>query len=177
MATESKNKKEQGQKKPAPSTNKEKVSPSFMETIKAFLDKIASEDELFAVTYAKENKNIEECCNYILQQVKQSGCNGFADDEIYGMAIHYYDEDDIKDIKPVNVNRVVVNHVVELSDSDKAKAKEEALKDFKEAERKKLEEKAKADKERAIKREEARTKALLEKRERENKMQLSLFDM
>lgn len=156
-------------------TNKTKVSSAFADTIKAYLDKRAAEDELFAKTYAKPNKSIDECCNYILGQVKASGRYGFADDEIYGMAVHYYDEDSIKDVKQVNVKQVVVNHAIELSDEDKAKAKEEALRDFKEAERKKLEQKAKADKERAAKREEQRIKALQEKRERESKLQLDLF--
>ena len=28
-------------------------------------------------------------------RVQKSGCNGFCDDEIYGQAIHYYEEKDI----------------------------------------------------------------------------------
>ena len=113
MKTSKKN--EQEQKKSAPAKGA-KVSSTFKETIKAYLDKRAAEDELFAKTYAKENKNLDECCNYILQQVQKSGCQGFADEEIYNMAMHYYDEDDIKDVKPVSA-RVVVNHVVEASGS------------------------------------------------------------
>ena len=66
---------------------------------------------------AKDNKNIDECCNFIMQQVQKSGCNGFADEEIYGMAVHYYDEDDIKDIEPVRCT-VVVNHTVELTEEE-----------------------------------------------------------
>lgn len=60
----------------------------FEETIKAYLDKRAKEDELFAKAYAKEGKSISECCNYILQEVEKSGRSGFADEEIYGMAVH-----------------------------------------------------------------------------------------
>jgi len=74
----------------------------FKSTIKNFLDKKAADDPLFATSYAKGNKNIDECCNFILNKVQKSGCNGFADEEIFGMAIHYYDEDSIKDVKPVN---------------------------------------------------------------------------
>ena len=29
----------------------------------------------------------------------RSGCKGFADEEIYSMAVHYYDEDDIEEDK------------------------------------------------------------------------------
>lgn len=82
----------------------------FEENIKAYLDKRAKEDELFAVAYAKEEKCISECCNYILERVRKSGRNGYTDEEIYGMAVHYYDEDNIKaEAMPSNV-RVVVNH-------------------------------------------------------------------
>ena len=82
----------------------------FEESIKAYLDKRAKEDELFAVAYAKEEKCISECCNYILERVRKSGRNGYTDEEIYGMAVHYYDEDNIKaEAMPSNV-RVVVNH-------------------------------------------------------------------
>ena len=88
------------------------VSNQFKAVIKAYLDDRASNDELFAATYAKPNKSIDECCNYILHEVHKSGQNGFADEEIFGMAVHYYDEDDIKDVKPVNA-RVVVNHHVD----------------------------------------------------------------
>ena len=169
-------KKEQERKKPAPA-KREKVSSTFKTTIKAYLDKRAAEDELFATTYAKENKNIDECCNYILQQVEKSGCQGFADEEIYNMAIHYYDEDDIKNVKPVTARQIVVNHVVELSEAEKAEAKEKAMADYAKEERERLEAKARQEKAREQKRIEERKKAAQEKLKREKSMQLSLFDM
>jgi len=84
---------------------------AFKDTIKAYLDNRAENDSLFAISYAKEGKNINDCCTYILNQVKKSGCNGFADDEIFCMAVHYYDEDNLNVGKPIS-GRVVVNHVV-----------------------------------------------------------------
>lgn len=86
-----------------------KGSENFKNTIQNYLNELAKKDELFAKNLAKENKNIDDCITYILNQVKASGCNGFADEEIYNMAIHYYDEDDIKVGKSVNAS-VVVNH-------------------------------------------------------------------
>ncbi len=115
-----------------------KTTDHFKKTIKEYLDKRAQEDELFARSYAKENKNIDECCNFILQQVQKSGCNGFADDEIFGMAIHYYDEDSIKDIQPVNA-KAVVNHVVKLTEEEKKAAHEEAVRKYEADELKKIE--------------------------------------
>ena len=102
-----------------------KATKAFEDTIKAYLDKRASEDSQFAESYAKEGKSVEECCNYILNQVQKSGCNGFADDEIYGMAVHYYDEDNLGEIKPIQ-GQVVVNHRIELTEEEIAEAKREA---------------------------------------------------
>ena len=67
---------------------------SFQDTIKAYLDKRAEEDSLFAVTYAKENKNIKDCCSYITSQAKKqasNGCAAISDDAVFGWAVHYYD--------------------------------------------------------------------------------------
>lgn len=104
-----------------------KTTNHFKNTIKAYLDKRAAEDALFAEVYAKENKNIDECCNYISSEVQKSGCNGFADEEIYSMAVHYYDEDNIK-VGKAPACRVVVNHTIELTEEEKQQAKENAMK-------------------------------------------------
>lgn len=93
-----------------------KASNTFTKVISAHLDEVASKDPLFAETLKKPNKNITDCTNYILNEVKKSGRNGFADEEIFGMAIHYYDEDDIK--KPAAVGgRVVVNRSIKSTRS------------------------------------------------------------
>lgn len=110
----------------------------FQKTIKAYLDKRASEDELFAKSYAKEKKSIKECCNYIISEVKKSGRCGFADDEIFGMAVHYYDEDDLGKI-PTDNARVVVNHEIQLTEAEKAAAKARALARFEADEKRRLE--------------------------------------
>ena len=175
MATKNETKKEQEQQKPAP-TKGEKVSSPFKQAIKAYLDKRAAEDTLFAKTYAKANKNLDECCNYILQQVKKSGCCGFADEEIYNMAIHYYDEDEIKDVKPVSA-KVVVNHVVELTEAEKAEAKEKAKADFEKEQLAKIKEEERKREEKERKRKEERIRKAQEAAERQKSLQLSLFDM
>lgn len=103
-----------------------KLTDPFKIAIKQHLDQLAAKDELFAETLKKENKNLEDCCTYILNEVQKSGCNGFADSEIYGMAVHYYDEDDIKPGKKINA-KVIVNHSVELTEQDKEDAKQKAI--------------------------------------------------
>ena len=81
-----------------------KDNQSFKEAIKTYLDQRAKDDSLFATTYAKPNKNIDECCGYIIGEAKKRGGNAVAisDNEVYGMAVHYYDEDDIKVEKQSN---------------------------------------------------------------------------
>lgn len=103
-----------------------KTSKEFKEAIQNYLEKRAAEDELFAVTYKKENKNLDECCNYIMQCAQKGGCGGYSDNEVFGWAVHYYDEDDLKSIKSVS-GKVIVNHSVELSEEDKAKAIEQGM--------------------------------------------------
>lgn len=119
-----------------------KGTEQFKKTIQTYLDERARTDELFAVTYAKENKNIDDCITFILNQVKNSGCNGFADDEIYSLAVHYYDEDTIDVGKPLSCN-VVVNHQIVLTDEEKAAARQEAITRYQEEEIRKMRERRK----------------------------------
>lgn len=67
----------------------------FEAAIKNFLDDFAKEDKEFATTYAKPNKSISECCKYIIKEVEKKNsskarCVACTDEEVYGMAIHYY---------------------------------------------------------------------------------------
>lgn len=113
------------------------VSAHFKNTILAYLKQRAQDDQLFAVNYCKEGKNIDDCITYILNEVKKSGCNGFADDEIFSMALHYYDEDNIDVGNPVSCH-VVVNHAVELTEEEKQEARNKAMLQYQQAELKKL---------------------------------------
>ena len=61
--------------------------------IQSYLEERAKNDPLFASVYAKPNKNINECFDYILSEAKKRGnavC--MSDDEVFGLAVHYYDE-------------------------------------------------------------------------------------
>ena len=100
-----------------------KTTAHFKRTIQAYLEQRASEDKLFTEAYRKEGKNIDDCVTYILNEVQRSGCNGFTDGEIYSMAVHYYDEDDIEVGKPVSC-QVSVNHVVELTEEEKERIRD-----------------------------------------------------
>ena len=106
-----------------------KATEHFRQTIKAYLDERAQNDELFAVSYAKENKNMDDCVTFILNQVKRSKCMGLTDEEVYSLAVHFFDEDDIEIGNSIACN-VIVNHTVELTEEEKAKARQEALKEY-----------------------------------------------
>mgnify|MGYP006935483326 CR=1 FL=1 len=103
-----------------------KASNVFKTTIQNHLQSLAEKDPLFVETLKKPNKNIDDCITYILNWVKDSKCNGFADEEIFNVAIHYYDEDDAKPSEKIS-GRVVVNHHVELTPEEISKAKQDAL--------------------------------------------------
>lgn len=78
-----------------------KGSEQFTKIIENHLAEYAKKDKLFEKSLKKENKNIDDCITYILNYVRESDMIGFADEEIYKLARHYYDEDDIDPGKPV----------------------------------------------------------------------------
>ncbi len=108
-----------------------KASDSFKQAISDYLTVRANLDEQFAVSFAKPNKNIDECVNFILNTVKESGINGFDDDEIYGIAVHYYDEDNLdpKYLKAIS-GKIVVNHTPQLTEEEKKELEEKAKNDY-----------------------------------------------
>ena len=111
----------------------------FTRTIAEYLNLRAATDPLFAPNLAKPHKNIEDCVTYILKQVQQSACNGFEDDEIYSMALHYYDEDGLEVGSPVACH-VVVNHTLVLTEEEKAEARKQAIQQYQAQELRRLQE-------------------------------------
>ena len=117
-----------------------KGTEHFKQAIKSYLDERAKTDELFAVAYAKENKSLDDCVTFILNQVKalaNEGCIGMADDEVYSLACHFYDEDNIDIGKPINCG-VVVNHRIELTEEEKAEARQRAISQYQAEELRKM---------------------------------------
>ena len=108
-----------------------------------YLEQCAAEDELFAKNYRNPAKNIDDCVTYILNYVQKSGCNGFSDGEIYGQAVHYYDENDIEVGKPLQC-QIAVNHVVELTAEEKAEARQRAIRQYQDEELRKMQNRQRA---------------------------------
>ncbi len=109
-----------------------KGTKEFDETIKSYLDDFAIKDSLFAEKYKNEKKSIKDCVQYILNTVKKSDANGFTDNEIFGMAIHYYDENSIDIGEQIDME-VKINRHVEITPEERIelekKAKEKVFDD------------------------------------------------
>ena len=103
-----------------------KGTRAFQDTIAQYLMGRAENDPILAIKLANPSKTMEQCCQYIIGEVKKSGCCGFSDEEIYGWAMHFWDEPEVEVGEPINC-QVVVNHVVELSEEEKAQARKEAI--------------------------------------------------
>ena len=74
------------------------IMTPFENAIKEYLDARAKEDVKFAEKYSNEKKSIEECCRFILGEMRKkakSGMYGATDAEVFGLAVHYYDEEDL----------------------------------------------------------------------------------
>lgn len=107
---------------------------SFQQAIQSYLEERSKTDELFAKSFAKPGKSIAECCSYIMGEAKKRGnAVAISDAEVFGMAVHYYDEDNIK-VNKVSGGCKVSSPVstpapkVVLTKEDKKKAREEAIK-------------------------------------------------
>ena len=117
--------------------NENKGTMAFADTIRHYLEKRAKNDALFAVKFANPSKSVEDCVTYIINEVKKSGCNGFTDDEIFGKAVHYFEENEIEVGNPINC-KVVVNHTVELTEEEKEQARQDAIERLRQEEMAKL---------------------------------------
>lgn len=110
-----------------------KGTKAFQDTIEGYLNSMAERDQLFADKYNNPQKTLEGCVNFIISEIQKSGFNGFTDEEIYSMAVHYFVEEGIKDVPAMKDYQVVVNHQVELTAEEieemRQKAKEKVLAD------------------------------------------------
>lgn len=103
-----------------------KSTERFKEVIREYLENRAVADTLFAAVFSKPHKNLDDCVSYILNTVKASGCNGFENSEIFSLATHYYDEENISVGNSIDC-KVVINDTVELTEEEKAQARKDAI--------------------------------------------------
>lgn len=157
---------------------KENAMTHFENAIREYLDGRAKADAKFAEKYSNEKKSIKECCRYIISEMRkkaEGGCYGATDSEVYGLAVHYYDEPDLKFEDKGGEAKVVINREPTEEETE-AMNKAEAEKALKEAEDK-ARRKAEAE-ERKKQREQEKAKAEAERKRKEEEGMWSgtLFD-
>ena len=77
-----------------------KAEGQFQQILLDYLNTI--EDEVFIEKVNAGEKDLDDCENYIYNEMKKKAKQGRAfatDDEIYGLAVHYFDEDAIPKAK------------------------------------------------------------------------------
>lgn len=140
----------------------------FEKAVKAFLDDKAEKDPAFAEKYGSEKKNIADCCKFIIAEVRKS-CKGneaaCTDEYVYGLAMHYYDEENIKVPDDAPACSVVVPGDVKLTEEDVKEAREEAVRRLKEQE---VQEQMRKERKRL---EDAEKKAEAERRRKEERLE------
>lgn len=117
-----------------------KGTDNFKKVISDYLDSFETQDPLFAQRRKEVNRSIDDIVKYIINEVYKSGCNGFDDAEIYGMAIHAAEEPDLLIGKDANPSHVTINHHVEFTEEEKKEQRELALKRFQDEEYRKYQE-------------------------------------
>lgn len=69
---------------------------TFEKIIKDYIESACKTDAVLAGKYEKSGKDIEGCCKYIKSEARkqaQNGCAAIKDDEVFGWAVHYFDEE------------------------------------------------------------------------------------
>ena len=99
-----------------------KATKEFKACVKAELERRAEQDPAFAEKLNNPKKSIEECCSYIASEAYRQKINMAAPEEVFGWAVHYYDEEEVA-FKKTPAGRVVIPSTVE--EVAKARAKKE----------------------------------------------------
>ncbi len=80
----------------------------FEKSIKDHLDSVAGQDSRFAEKYNSSGKTIAQCCAFICNEVKRLNRPYMTHQEVYSLAVHFYDEDSVKAPDKAPKCRVVV---------------------------------------------------------------------
>lgn len=83
----------------------------------------------FALKMANPNKSMEGAINFLCNEVKKSGLCVLTDEAVEAILVHYWDEENIKEVDNIGCNIVVSKP--ELSEEDKAELKQQAMEQFK----------------------------------------------
>ena len=104
------------------------ATKEFKAAIKAELDKRAKTDQALAKKLQNPKKSIEQCCSYIASEAYRRKINMATPEEVYGWAVHYYDEENVE-FKPAPSGRVIVPSSNEEVTKARAKQEQEIAKE------------------------------------------------
>lgn len=136
-----------------PDNKAKKLPDPLQEQVQAYLDKRAAEDPQFAEKYANPKKSIAECVKYLYGEAYKRAAGGrccyISPDEIYGLAVHYYDEEDIKiNSLPAGTSATYASarkeKPVELTEEQKAQAEKAAIERYEAQQLAKIQERERA---------------------------------
>lgn len=85
------------------------ASEQFKTAIENYLNASALTDTALAQNLAKPAKTLESCFNYIYGEVRKTGLCAFDNQEIFDMALKYYNDDSISTPAPINCRAVVAD--------------------------------------------------------------------
>lgn len=108
----------------------------FKAHIQAYIDNRVATDKLFAETFRKSERTIDDCIQYVINWVKASGFNVVAKEEIYSQVVHFYDEN-LDPGEKINAHIVCATRA-ELTEEDKAEAYKNALRQYQQSELEKM---------------------------------------
>ena len=130
-----------------PDNKAKKLPDPILEPVREYLEKRAAEDPQFAEKYANPKKSLEECCRYIYGEAHKraagSSCVYIPPEEVFGWAMHYYDEEDIEVTSAGYTGRAVPKPV-ELTEEQKAQAEKAALEKYEAQQLAKIQERERA---------------------------------
>ena len=111
-------------------TTKMQSSNPAIAAMQELMRKRVEAEPMLALKMANPSKSMEGAINFLCNEVKKSGLTMLSDKDVESILVHYWDEDNIEEVKNVNCNIVVSKP--ELSEVDKAELREQAMKEYKE---------------------------------------------
>lgn len=108
--------------------NEIKSSNAVMEVVRNYMEERCASDPILAIKYANPAKSLEKALNFVAHEVQKSGLTIMDSDSVFGLILHYYDEN-LEDVPNVNCKIAVAK---ELTDTERAEAKEQAMEQYKE---------------------------------------------
>lgn len=108
--------------------NEIKSSNAVMDVVRNYMEERCASDPILAIKYANPAKSLEKALNYMASEVKKSGLTIMDSESVFGLILHYYDEN-LEDVPNVNCKIAVAK---ELTDTERAEAKAEAMEQYKE---------------------------------------------